>query len=59
MLGQQLGRFANEAEQALAVPIGSPEEAGVLRSFVQVISFFYRTFVLVMDECSIWLWCFT
>ncbi|CAO2037609.1 unnamed protein product [Urochloa humidicola] len=34
-IGQQLGRFANEAEQALSVPIGSLEEAGVLRGFIQ------------------------
>ena len=32
-----MARFSNEAEVALAVPIGSPEEASVLRAFVQVI----------------------
>jgi len=32
----QIGRFANEAGQALSVPIGSPDEATVLRTFLQV-----------------------
>ncbi|CAL5058786.1 unnamed protein product [Urochloa decumbens] len=34
-IGQQLGRFANEASQALSVPVGSLEEASVLRGFLQ------------------------
>lgn len=34
-LGHQIGRFANEAGQALSVPIGSPDEATVLRGFLQ------------------------
>uniref|UniRef100_K3Z0T7 Aminotransferase-like plant mobile domain-containing protein n=1 Tax=Setaria italica TaxID=4555 RepID=K3Z0T7_SETIT len=34
--GQQLGRFANGVGQALSVPIGSSEEASVLRGFLQV-----------------------
>jgi len=33
--GHQIGRFANEAGQALSVPIGSPDEATVLRTFLQ------------------------
>jgi len=34
--GHQIGRFANEAGQALSVPIGSPDEATVLRGFLLV-----------------------
>ena len=34
--GQQLSRFDNEAGQALRVPIGSPDEATMLRGFLQV-----------------------
>jgi len=34
-IGQQLSRFDNEAGQALRVPIGSPDEATVLRGFLQ------------------------
>ncbi|CAL5079069.1 unnamed protein product [Urochloa decumbens] len=34
-IGQQLGRFANESRQALSVPIGDPDKASLLRSFMQ------------------------
>ena len=34
--GHQIGHFANEAGQALSAPIGSPDEATVLRTFLQV-----------------------
>ncbi|XP_039775220.1 uncharacterized protein LOC120642688 [Panicum virgatum] len=34
-IGHQIGRFANEAGQTLSVPIGSPDEATVLRTFLQ------------------------
>ncbi|CAL5052499.1 unnamed protein product [Urochloa decumbens] len=37
-IGQQLGRFANESRQALSVPIGDPDEASLLQSFMQISS---------------------
>ncbi|CAL4969710.1 unnamed protein product [Urochloa decumbens] len=35
-IGLQIGRFANESQQALSVPIGDPDEASRLRAYLQV-----------------------
>uniref|UniRef100_K3ZMP9 Aminotransferase-like plant mobile domain-containing protein n=1 Tax=Setaria italica TaxID=4555 RepID=K3ZMP9_SETIT len=47
--GQQLGRFANEAGQALSIPIRSPEEASVLRGFLQRLRWGYRKIAFKMN----------
>ncbi|XP_062200540.1 uncharacterized protein LOC133903248 [Phragmites australis] len=48
-MGQQLGRLANEAGQALFVPPGSAEEVGQLRAFVERVRRSYRRLAYKMN----------